>query len=223
MGLKIWAASVALILSGCTNQTVKTEKPYYNYHPEMQIGLGGRHYRGLAATKLSGPIAIQITSPITLDRVEFSTPGRHEVIRNFDPGWFSDVTKVMTYNYVPTAYEMETNASLHIQAFSSGVQKAWGMVMFRQEEQLKGHIDCNGEGWNYSGVSVCATKAGLEQQLKFEVPVIYEAGPNCTIKQSEDKKSFLVRSGIGWCRAVFSDSQNFHTLDLLGYDEVINY
>lgn len=215
-------AAILAVTFGCA-VTQTTDQPYYNYRAEMVLNMNGKAYKGLAITKIAGPLAIQITSPITLNRVELSTCSRHEVIRNIDKGWFDKVSNVMVYNYQPTAYELEGHCPLLIQAFNDQVQKAWGMVFFQSDQFLQAHVDCNGEGWTtLSGITVCQTKAGLEQQLSFAKPVKFEATPQCTI-QSTDQKNFQVRSSVGWCKATFSDGVNFHDLVQLGYNQVINY
>jgi hypothetical protein len=143
-------------------------------------------------------------------------------VRNIDKGWFDKVSNVMTYEYLPTTHELEGHCPLLIQAFNDKVQKAWGMVMFRSDQNLSAHMDCNGGGITFSGVSICQTKAGLEQLLTFKAPVKFEAEPLCKIEQV-DSKNYLVRSGIGWCKASFTDGKEFHDLIQLGYDQVINY
>lgn len=212
--------AVAGCATGAGDQ--KTEQPFYHYRAELTFKFGPYFYDGMVPVKVTGPIDIQIYSPITLNRVEVSTCSRHEVIRNTAKGWFDKVSNTMTYHYVPTAKELEPDCPVFFQAYNDHVQKAWGMVGNNTDEGLRGHVDCNGQGVDYSGLTMCQTKAGLEQQLTFKVPVEFEATELCSIK-SKDSKTFDIRSGVGICKAVFSDGEHSHSLLLLGYDMVIVY
>lgn len=222
-----WATMflVGLFLSGCQTIGQTTEKPFVNYRAELDIELGGYTYDGFAVTKMGSSEALEfkIRAPITLNRVEISTCSRHEVIRNTAKGWFDKVKSTMTYSYQPTAAERSGNCPLFIQAFNDHVQKAWGMIAFRNDQTLPAHMDCNGRGWEFSGISICGTKAGLEEQVVFKTRVDFEAQPSCKIETS-DNITFNVRTvGVGWCKATFSDGTRFHDLILHGYDEVTVY
>ncbi len=220
--LVVFVILCEVFLSGCADTHTKTLKPYYAYRAEMLFTFGGNTYEGLAVTKLTGPIDIQIYSPITLNRVEISTCSRHEVIRNTTKGWFDSVKNTMVYRYIPTAYELEGHCPIHFQAFNDHVQKAWGMIAFRNDQTMPARMDCNGVGWSFSGISMCQTKAGLEQQLVFKSPTEFEATPECKI-ETTDKLKFQVRSTVGWCKATFTDGKEFHDLIQLGYEEVTVY
>ena len=224
--LNLLAASflVGLFLVGCASTPgQQSTKPYYSYRAEMILTIGGRSFEGLVPVKVNGPIDIQIYSPITLNRVEISTCSRHEVIRNTANGWFDKVKNTMTYRYNPTPIELSGHCPLLFQAFNDHVQKAWGLVTARSDQNLPAKMECNGGVMSFAGISVCQTKSGLVERLTFAKPVEFEASPSCAI-QTTDKMTFDVRSTqVGFCKATFTDGTDFHDLVLLGYDEATVY
>jgi hypothetical protein len=221
-------AGYALIGCASTPKSPMNQK-FDFYRAEMLISIGDRSYRGLAITPLPKPntqLQVTIQSPITLDRLEISTCSRHVVMREVDKqgGWFgrSSSSYSMTYTYDPTPTELEGNCPIHFEAFSKDVQKAWGMLFFRDDQALPSEMDCNGQHWSFSGLSICQTKAGMEERMTFAVPVTFAATDNCIITTT-DKLNYLVRSTGGFCKATFSDGTKFNDLVLLGYNQVVIY
>jgi len=217
---------VGLFITGCASVTgQKNEKSFQNYRAELDFEFAGKTYEGFLVTKIGpeGFIDLVIHAPITLNRVEISTCSRHEVIRNTASGWFDKVSSDMRYRYVPTKAESAGSCPLFVQVFNDHVQKAWGMVNFRTDQDLPAHMDCNGRGISFAGVSACGTKAGLEEQLTFAKRVEFEAQPSCKITTSDNMVFNVRNSAVGFCKATFSDGAKFHDLILHGYDEVTVY
>lgn len=213
-------------LSGCASVKSAMNDSYTSYRAEMFFAIGTRSYRGLALAPPAASTTVTLTSPIPLDRLEISSCGRHEVYREVDKrsGWFGKTSSgyEMAYTYKPTEQEATGMCPLMFQAFSKEAQKAWGMLFFKSDQGLSSVMYCNGVKWEFSGLSVCQTKAGLEQMLKFEVPVKYEASPECSIATT-DNKTFMVRSRNEFCKASFSDGHLFQDMVLLGYKQVVIY
>lgn len=219
-----------ILMSACSSVTQKTTGPYTSYRAEMIFDVNGAdgpmEYRGLALVPSAPETTLRLTSPIPLDRLEISTCGRHEVRRDVDKQstWFSEGESgyELVYTYRPTAEESKGVCPIMFQAFSKDSQKAWGMLFFKSDQTLPAEMDCNGGHRKFSGLSICQSKAGIDQLLVFKVPVMFESNSNCVIT-TEDKKSHLVRSTKEFCRASFTDGKNYHDLVLLGYNQVIIY
>jgi hypothetical protein len=226
--LYVLAVLVTSSVVGCSSNP-KQEMPeaYTSYRAEMAFDVGNNKlYRGLIVLNSAADITFKVLSPIRLDRLEVSTCGRHEVYRDVDKTkpWFGESKSgfEFTYRYIPTEEESKGACPLMFQAFSKDQQKAWGMMFFKQDQNLAANMDCNGEKKEFSGISACQTKAGLEQKIRFAVPVIFESTSQCVI-QSDDQMSFLVRSRGDFCKASFSDGAEFHDMILHGYKFVIIY
>lgn len=225
----LYAIGVLLISIniGCASAVKQAmEDPYTSYRAEMIFDVNKKVFKGMGVAPLTATQTIILVSPIQLDRLEISSCGRHDVKRDVDAKdtWFgkTDAGYVLKYTHTPNALEVEGVCPLMFQAFSKDKQKAWGMVFFRTGQTLPAEMDCNGAHWTFVGMSVCQTKAGIEQLLTFQNPVEYEATPECSIT-TEDKKKFRVRARQDICKASFSDGVAFHDMVLLGYKQVVVY
>jgi hypothetical protein len=194
----------------------------YKYRGELLLTFEGQTFEGVGATKLTGPIDIRVDSKFGLDRLQFTSCSRHEVIRDFDETWFSK-SKTYTYHYVPSKDELVVGCPLYIEAFSKKALAAWGFIVFGHDESLPGRMSCNGEStlFKQSSHSVCQTKAGLDQSLRFDEPIDdFEADSICNMKKV-DPRTFTMRPGLGMCTATFLAKGKWHSLNLIGYERVL--
>jgi hypothetical protein len=212
--------NIANIFSGKAQESYPPGE-LYRYRGELLLTFEGVTFEGVGATKLSGPLAIRVDSKFGLDRLQFTSCARHDVIRDFDSSWFSK-SKTYTYNYVPSREELAAGCPLYIEAFSKQALAAWGFISFAHDEKLPARMDCNGKAWKFSnGVSVCQTKAGLDQSIQFDQAIEdFEADAICNMKKKDDK-NFTLRPGLGLCAATFYSKGLWHTLNLIGYERVL--
>lgn len=208
------------VLTGTASQGV-AKGPLYTYRADILLTLEGKTFDGLAATKLTGPLDIKIESKVKLDRLQITSCARQDVFEAVDKTWYGGVGHAMIYHYVPIRAEFAGACPLYIEAFDKSGLAAWGLVGFRSDETMQAHIDCNGKGVTYAGYSVCQTKNGLEQALVFQDPVDdFEIEPICN-GVTADNKTFTFHPGLGVCRASFYRKGEWHTLNMIGYDQVL--
>lgn len=224
--------AVAFILSCASVQPQTTPKgPLYSYRAELSIGLGGSEFTGLAVTKLA-PVNIVIKSLVSMDRIQVTSCARQNICENggfcdsqfvIDRDWWTGSGKSAVYYYEPNEAESKGVCPLYIEVYSKADLTDWGMVAFRTDETLPAKLACNGSGWTFSGLSVCQTKNGLDQSIKFDRALkAFESEPACHMTQdATDATKFWLRPEMGFCKAVFSDGANEHRLLLLGYDSVL--
>jgi hypothetical protein len=229
----IFSVLVLLSLPGCAAFTTivgslfgsKANEAYppgnlYQYRGELLIKVDNVTFDGMAVTKLSVPIVVHIESKFPLDRIQFTSCGRQNVIRDFNNSWFSK-TRTYDYTYYANRKEQEGKCPLYIEAFSKSALASWGFAAFRTDEALKGHLECNGESWTYAGYSVCQTKAGLDQSIWFEHKIKkFKADPGCHMVQVDDQH-FDMRPDMGMCAATFFDGKDWHVMNMLGYSRVL--
>ncbi|MGZ6477647.1 MAG: hypothetical protein ACXWQE_00015 [Bdellovibrionales bacterium] len=231
MKLLFWAAlsaaligcaalpSIGNVISGTATEK-NTPGNLYRYRGELLVTVDGKSFEGMAVTKLTGPVTIHVESKFALDRLQFTSCGRQDVIRDFDNSWFSK-SKTYDYQYSPDKKELSGQCALYIEAFNKANLAAWAYVAFRSDETFPARMECNGVDWKFSGLSVCQTKAGLDQSIIFDKSVVdFEADPLCGLKKIDDK-NFDLRPGLGLCVAAFYDGQNWHTLNMIGYERVL--
>lgn len=211
---------MALLLTGCAStQQPTTSGPLYKYRANMQITVDGKAFDGMAVTAL-GEKDISIVSQAALNLLRITTCHRDFSVEKVDKGWFGGASKTFTYHYKPTLEESQGVCPMYIQAVSKDLVTDWGYLYFRTDETLPAQMDCNGTSWSFSGTSVCQTKAGLDQAIRFDHAVKYEADAACKITAVSDKE-FKIRGSLGFCYAEFSDGKAWHRMILLGYDTVL--
>lgn len=208
------------LLAGCAStQQITTEAPLYKYRANMQISVDGVDFDGMGVTAI-GVKDIGIVSQAALDLLRITTCHRDFTVEKVDKGWFGGSGHQYVYHYEPTEKERSGMCPIYFQAFSKDRVTDWGYLAFRSTETLPGHIDCNGVPTKFAGISVCQTKAGLDQILTFDRDVKFAADANCKITQQTPRK-YSVRGNMGFCYAEFSDGNIWHRLILLGYDTVL--
>lgn len=203
-----------------STQQLTVETPLYKNRASMKITVDGITYDGMAVGKLDGPKKIQLISQAALDLLRITTCHRDFSVEKVDKGWFGGSGHLYTYEYHPTDVEKSKVCPMYIQAFSKDRVTDWGFIAFRTDETIPAEMQCNGWWWKSDGISVCQTKAGLDQKIKFDRDVLYEAEPSCSIT-AKSKREFVVRGSMGFCYAEFSDGKEWHRLILLGYDSVL--
>ncbi len=192
----------------------------YNYRAELMITVDGVTFEGMAVTKSLPQTIVHVQSNFPLDRIQFTSCGRQNVVRDFRNNWFSK-TQTYDYDYTPDTMETAGKCILYIEAFSKNALASWGMVAFRTDENLPAAMQCNGETLPKAGWSVCQTKAGLDQSIIFKAPIKkFRSDPGCHMTKVDDEH-FNLRPDLGWCAATFYDGKDWHRLTLLGYKRVL--
>lgn len=216
------------------NANQKTEAgPLYKYRADLKLSFveNGKEYNGTTATLLNGPMSIRIKSLIDIDRVQITTCARQDVCEKtgdcpvamkIEDGWFGAAGKTAVYNFTPSKKELEGyTCPIYIEVFSGNSLISWGMIGFRTDENLPVHVSCNGQDWTFSGVTVCQSKGGLDQQMSFDQDIVtFRAEASCHATQL-DKRNFNIRPENGFCRATFYDGKNWHRAIFIGYQQVL--
>jgi hypothetical protein len=237
LGLVLFLACLAVMLltlfAGCASKgQLATKLPLYNYKGDIELTVDGKKFEGMGVTTIEGPKSIKLKSKARFDLLRISSCHREMTQEKVDwkEAWFGmggESAQAYTYQYEPLPVEQEKFCPLYFEAYEKrngsldGVVAAWGYLAFRTNEFLPAKTECNGTRWTFKGISVCQTRAGLEQTIAFEKPITkYFSNELCEIRDI-DEKSFRVRGGKGFCQATFTDGVSRHRLVLLGYDEVL--
>ncbi len=179
----------------------------------MQAQITGTTFLGTGAASLNGPLSIRFISPISMDRLQITTCAREQIIDNAGSQY--------VYNYVPTPDEVKGPCPLYAEAISKGSLTTWFFLGLKSTEDLASHVWCNGEGWRYSGMSVCQSKAGLIQSISFDQPITaFKAEDSCHLTTS-DNQTFHVEPDLGFCRITFASKTgvvtHWHRAIFIGY------
>ena len=148
--------------------------------------------------------------------VKFSTCHREVIIDN--------PKDKFEYVYWPSA-EIEDLGfcPVEIGAFDEKGEHSWAMIDFRREESLSGELGCNGNKSIAKGVSLCQSRKGLIQTIRFDEPVDVEQSELCDEAQTEDHLLWTFVISAEKCLYVFRNTKGdeIHRLLSLGYDNVL--
>ena len=133
--------------------------------------------------------------------------------------------KVVEFRYDPViGIEDEGLCPLEIGAFDLEGQHSWAYIDFVGEnEKMVANIDCNGFLGANHGVSVCQSRIGLLQRIRFNMPVKSYASKDCNEFETKDNRSFTVEVTKGKCVYLFTSTAKgeVHRTTTLGYEDVI--
>ena len=209
-----------------------TRVPLYVYRADLQVTTDSVTFDGVGVTSArSAEMDIDVVSQINLDRVEVETCARQDVCENgkpcngnfaIDDGWFGTSGKHLVYHYTPSTDEAAGSCPIYFRVYAKTDLASWGFLAFRSaDENLPAHMVCNGVVWQFSGHSMCQTKAGLIQRITFDQPIDdFDVDKGCGITQI-DPKTFQLRPALGLCTGKFLSQGKWHGLDLIAYDQVL--
>jgi hypothetical protein len=202
----------------CT--TTQVRKPGTNYKLDLKLQYNGKAYDGIALLPKRDQYEIEISSRGKLDILDIQTCHRHTPIEGAfkKKKWLGKNYKSYVYTYRPTEMEKEP-CQLEIGAYSAAGKHGWGLIEFKRGNVLFSKVQCNGETKNEVGSSVCQTKKGLIQTLKFEEPVI--ASPDCpVVKITSQHYEYAAPNGM--CLYVFMNKAGeIHRHLVYGYEQVL--
>lgn len=134
---------------------------------------------------------------------------------------FREVGKRLEYLYRPVeGLENVGYCPLLLGAFDRDGAHSWGMIDFQDNETLPATIGCNGASYKNVGISVCQSRSGLIQTIKFDGPVKALSAEDCAVAETEDSKFFTIEASRDSCEYLFTDGEKEHRMTLFGYDEV---
>jgi hypothetical protein len=128
---------------------------------------------------------------------------------------------------VPSAIEKEGGCPLRFTALTKDTPKhSWGYVDFQTPDaSMPAAIYCDGNVVQSDGVSICQSKKGLTQEIKFHSEVKVSKATSCDFDSKNDiDKNFRYTMPEGECVFVFretSGQRRFHRLTTIGYDQII--
>jgi len=125
--------------------------------------------------------------------------------------------------YIPTELEMGY-CPMELGGFEiQGGRHSWALIDFRTEEEtLEAEIMCNGDQYKSLGVSICQSRKGLVQVIKFNEQVEVHPTNSCDLGKNKGKV-FEYITNRGECVYAFRGiiSKKIHRLTTLGYEKIL--
>ena len=218
-----------IILSfGCTTVHQELDPKIY-YKRDMSIKIDGHKHEGIAV--LPGKIRqkIEFKSAGKMDLFTFTTCHREHT--NEDATSFFNKKKV-TFEYTPEPqHEGTGSCPIQVAGYDINGKHTWAyMDMETLDATLPATLKCNGKTIKSNGVSICQSKEGLVQSIKFQNEVVFS--PEASLRKkcreidykTEDNKEFIFKMPNRECTYNFislRDSEKKHRLTTIGYEAIL--
>jgi hypothetical protein len=208
------------------NQKSIAQDPTKFYRYEMDVVVNMQGAEGTIVVARNDSYDIEISAKQKLDLLTARSCHRE---MSFDPvksrrGLFGSRQKDYKFTYTPSDLE-KLDCPLELYGYSKKEGKhSFAMIDFQNStDLLDARVSCNGESRPYIGVSICQSRHGLLQQIKFKEPVKVSPDPACPISKILESDSFIFNLNKGICTYIFQSlkTKQTHRLTTIGYEEII--
>lgn len=217
-------------LGGCTKApNLMSAQSSIVYQYDLSGKINGQSFSGVGVIPFAKLYDMRIESEDSVDLLTVTSCHRdfsaQAVIKQ---GWFNS-KKGYDYVFSPApGLEDSGSCLVRIGVYSSSVggQSGWAVLDFENPDTtLPAENICNGSDVKVRGVSMCQSKAGLLQVLKFDVPVevaVDKLEPRCAGQMSVDGSTWNYYMAQGECVLQFreiSPPRRKHRHTTVGYNQ----
>ncbi len=201
--------------------------PKIYYKRDMKIKIGDNKYEGTAVLRNAPKIDIEFTSAGKLDLFTFTTCHREYTQENAK-SFFNKKKIKFEYKPEPTI-ELVDSCAIQAAGYDLKGKHSWAFLDIETPDaKLPATIKCNGLTWKSNGVTICQGKAGLFQEIIFEVEVKF--APQFAKRKecqeidfiNKENKRFIYKLPNRECVFTFMSGKNeFHRLNTIGYEMIL--
>jgi len=209
---------VSMSFVGCSSPIQAPERNVF-YERDLYMEVNDHKFWGVGVVPESEFYKMKIHAHGDNDWLGIKTCNRHKRFEN-------EGGKVK-YTYYPVD-ELENTSKCPIEVISLDHKgrHGWGLLILSEPKKysMPAYMKCNGEQGAIVGVSICQSKTGLVQELKFSEDMLMVGSKECEIDQAADRKSFKYTMNKGQCVFTFGRVAEPHLLHLhytVGYDETL--
>lgn len=127
------------------------------------------------------------------------------------------------YTLIP-GIEDDGDCTIRINTFEKDKGRhAWAVFRLQHPKYtLPATVYCNGETRKEVGVSICQSKAGLTQQIKFEEPVMIETDKGCELPKRKETGLYEWKISHGECGyTIRTESGQYHDMLTIGFEGLL--
>ena len=221
------AVVVAVLVSACSSVPQKLD-PKLFYRKDLPFCVAGvQCHEGVAVLPRMSSYEIEIApkGDANIDLLLVTSCHREESFEKTSSGWFIFAKKnKFKYFYTPVpGIEDDGLCSLRVNTYEKALGRhSWSVIRFEHPKyRLPAQLTCNGSVSQVGGVSICQSKAGLVERIKFSEPVMVVGDAECPpMKRVGDSYEF--ESKIGECGYTFRTSDGrIHDMLSVGYEGVL--
>lgn len=210
---------ILLCIAGCTTVAQSYDQGK-TYRHELQLEVNGIQGRGTLVLPEASSYRIKGKSAGRLDFLTLTTCHREFIAEQQGHSF--------EYEFKPSPpIEGQGACPLHISGYEQQKGRhVWAVIDFQGKEyQLPGKLFCDGAVVVAQGVSICQSRAGLEQRLEFGEETITataegEKAKECSVPNLSGQ-AWAWKTAKGECVYTFKGkSGRYHRLTTIGYDGI---
>lgn len=209
-------------------------EPGVKYKMDMIVEVDGHVSEGMAVIPKKNSYWFEVESRGKLDMFTLQTCHREwskekawNVKKKRILFWHKKVKeeKEVDFEYTPVkGLEDDGRCPIKLSAYEIGLGRhAWAYVeMGSPDFNTKATLSCNGVKNNFLGTSVCQSKIGLIQEIKFAKEMLVEPSESCAIGVNKSNV-FQFEMKKDFCVYVFKEpnTKNYHKLTTYGYEQIL--
>lgn len=225
MGNRTLGFIFSLCLAGCQSlpQTLDARK---TFQQDMLVEVNGVKNEGAFVAPESSRYALKIETRGRIDLMVVKSCNREIKIDRPVKGGLFGRGRAMEFEFTPNERERSTRCALELSALNEDSRNSFAFIAFESARYaLPAQVECNGESRAFSGTSVCQSRAGLKQMLKFNGAVhMASLKPECEIDKPVDSGELVFKLRAGFCEYVFQEKAKpyrRHRLYAIGYEDFI--
>jgi len=120
----------------------------------------------------------------------------------------------------PQELEATKNCQLELAAFNKDFKNSYALIDFVTNETLPAELVCNGETYKTLPVSICQSRVGLIQRIRFKsYAQVYFNDAKCPKPKLVNGNAYDIKLALGKCHYVFRIGKNIHRLTTVAYDD----
>lgn len=192
-----------------------------SYKMDLELS-SGKYGQGMLVLPDKLESKILISAPAKLDVLLFRSCSREMVIEK--PSYRLDRSEYLI-TYKRNEIEQQPACSVDIQVYNKNHVASYGFIDFEDvTATIPALILCGEKEELFNGVSVCQSRVGLLQKIKFNEEVEIETYEGCdkiiSIDQTNKGKEFILEATKDYCIYVFKSGLKRHRLTVYGYEDV---
>lgn len=221
-------ALLAGLVSCASEEKTPTLNPDTVYKRDMVLSVNGIKGDGVLVVPQKDVHKMHIIAQGDLDLFTFTTCHREESTENASnvttrAGLFRrtiEKKREIDLEYTPTIIERSGGCPVYVGGYEQEKGRhSWGLIDFETDDaKLPATLSCNGATVESNGVSICQSRNGLIQAIRFKSSVRVSPEPECDLgKTAGDYFEFSIKKGQ--CVYAFMDAdKKIHRLTTIGYE-----
>lgn len=210
----------ALLFIGCATVSEKLD-PKVFYKRDIGIIYNKQTFSGVASLPYANNYNLKFTSTGKMDLITIASCHGEKVDEKAGKSGF--FIEGETYEYFHNPIKEDKVCDLDVGVYEAILGRhGWAHIVFGSPRYiLAASLYCNGAAVGSSGVSICQSKSGLYQQIKFSEPVKVGFTSPCPKLESKDDMLFEFPISSKECDYYFGTKDGrYHRMVTVGYDSV---